>query len=63
MDKGLNFVPTPEKLDRYQTKKDLERLGRDIKLKMYYKSEPTSAFSENPAFKFLSNWTPPMQDA
>ena len=45
LDKGLNFVPTPEKLDRYQIKKDLERLARNIKLRMYYKTEPTLAFS------------------
>ena len=29
LDKGLNFIPTPRKLDRYQIKKDLEGLGRD----------------------------------
>ena len=58
LDKGLNFFPTPEKLDHYQIKKDLERLGKDIKLKMYYKTEPTPAFPERPAFKVPSNWTP-----
>ena len=45
LDKGLSFVPTPEKLDCYQIKKDLERLERNIKLRMYYKTEPTLAFS------------------
>ena len=60
LDKGLNFVPTPEKLDRYQIKKDLERLGRDIILKIDYKTEPTPAFSEKPAFKVPSNWPPPI---
>ena len=63
LDKGLNFVPTPEKIDCYQIKKDLEHLERDIKLKMYYKTEPTSAFSKKPAFKVPSNWTLPIQDA
>ena len=29
LDKGLNFVPTPEKLDRLQIRNDLEKLGRD----------------------------------
>ena len=37
LDKGLNFIPTPEKFDRYQIKKDLERLGRDIRLKCVIK--------------------------
>ena len=62
LDKGLNFVPTHEKFDRYQIKKDLEQLGRDIKLKIYYKTEPTPAFSEKPVFKVPSNWTPPIRD-
>ena len=35
--KGLNFAPTPEKLDRYQIKKDLERVGREISLKYIIK--------------------------
>ena len=30
LDKELNFVPTPEKLDRLQIKNDLERLVRDM---------------------------------
>ena len=42
LDKGLRFVPTPEKIDRYQIKMILSL--RDIKLKMYYETEPTPAF-------------------
>ena len=49
--KGLNFVQKPEKRDHYQIRKDPQRLGGDIKLKMYYKTEPSSVFSEKPAFK------------
>ena len=30
---------------------------------MYYKSKPTPAFSEKPAFKVPSNWTAPIRDA
>ena len=30
---------------------------------MYYKTEPTPAFSEKPDFKVPSNWTPPIRDA
>ena len=51
LDKGLNFVQTPEKRDTYQIRKDPQRLGGDIKLKMYYRTEPSSVFSEKPAFK------------
>ena len=44
LDNRLNFVSTPETIDRYQIKKDLERLGRDTKLRMHYKIEPTLDF-------------------
>lgn len=30
---------------------------------MYYKTEPTPAFSEKPVFKIPLNWTPPIRDA
>ena len=30
---------------------------------MYYKTEPTPAFSEKPAFKVPSNWTLPIRVA
>ena len=43
-------------------KKDLEKLGRDIRLKMHYLDEPTPAFSETPAFKVPSSWTPLIRD-
>ena len=36
---------TPEKLDRLQIKNDLERLGKGIKSRMYFKDNPTPAFS------------------
>ena len=62
LDKGLQFVPTPEKIDRYQIKKDLERLGRHIRLKMHFRNEPTENFSTTPAFRVPSNWTPPIND-
>ena len=33
-------------------------MGRDIRLKMHYLDEPTPTFSETPAFKVPSSWTP-----
>ena len=62
LDKGLNFVPTPEKLDRLQIKNDLEKLGRDIKLRIFYQNDLSQLFSENTAFKIPSSWTPPSRD-
>ena len=63
VDKGLNFIQTPEKLDCLQIKNDLERLGSDIKLRMYFKGNPAPAFSYKPAFKVPSTWSQPIRDA
>ena len=62
LDKGLNFVPTPEKLDRLQIKIDLEKLGRDIKLRIFYHNDLSPSFSKKPAFKVPSPWIPPIRD-
>ena len=37
-------------------------MGRDIRLKMHYLDEPTPTFSETPAFKVPSSWTPLIRD-
>ena len=62
LDKGLNFVPTPEKLDRLQIKNNPEKLGRDIKMRMFYQNDLSPSVSEKPAFKVPSSWTPPIRD-
>ena len=50
LSKGLSFVPTPEKIDHWQVKNDLEKFGRNIRLKMHFLNEHTSSLSEVPAF-------------
>ena len=62
LDKGLSFVPTTEKVDRLQIKNDFAKLGRDIKLRMFYQNDLSPSFSEKPAFKVPSSWTPPIGD-
>ena len=57
LSKGLSFVPTPERIDRYQLKNDLERFGRNIRLKMFYANESTLSFSNSRAFRIPSKWT------
>ena len=51
-----------EKLDRWHVKIDLEKFGRNIKLKMHFFNEPSSPFSEVLAFKAPSKWTPIIKD-
>ena len=62
LDKRLNFVLTPEKLDCLQIKNNLEKLGRDIELRMFYQNDLSPSFSEKPLFKVPSSWTPPIED-
>ena len=63
LEKGLSFVQTQEKIDKWQVKKDLEKLGQDIFLKMHYLDELTPAFSETLAFKVPSSWTLLIRDS
>ena len=60
LSRGLGFVPTPEKIDRSQVKQDLEKFGRNLRLKIYYLDQPTPHFFETPAFR--ANWTPIIRD-
>ena len=60
--KGLCFVPTPEKINRWQLKNGLEKFGRNIRLRMHFVSEVTPNFSKSPSFRIPSNWTPYIND-
>ena len=44
MSKGLGVLPTPEKIDYLQLKQDLKKIGRNVKLQMYYLDQPTPFF-------------------
>ena len=60
--KGLCFVPTPEKINRWQLKNGLEKFGRNIRLRMHFVSEVTPNFSKSPSFRIPSNWIPYIND-
>ena len=60
--KGLSFVPTLEKIDRWQVKNDLEKFGRSIRFKMRFLNESSPSFSKVPAFKTPSKWTQIIKD-
>ena len=57
LSKGLTFIPTPEKFDKHQIKLDVEEFGRQIKLRLFFKDEERD-FSNTPAFRVPSTWTP-----
>ena len=60
--KGLRFVPTPEKINRWQLKNDFEKFGRNIRLRMHFPNVVTPNFFESPPFRIPSNWTPYIND-
>ena len=60
--KGLGFVLTPEKINRWQLKFDLEKFGRNVRLRIDFVNEVTPNFSESPSFRIPSNWTPYIND-
>ena len=41
----LSFVPTPEKIDRWQVKNYLKKFGRNIRLKIDFLNKPCPSFS------------------
>ena len=58
LSKGLKFCPTPEKVDMYALRKDIKNYVRRIRLKEYFYAEDEGDFSEFPAFRKKSVWTP-----
>ena len=36
LSRGLNFCPTPNSIDKFQLKKDIDEFGRRLKLKYYF---------------------------
>ena len=50
LSRGLGFVTTPEKIDLWQFKQDLEKFGRNLRLKMYYLDQPTPFFRRRQHF-------------
>ena len=60
LSKGLKFCPTPEKIDVYHLRKDIKEYIRRIRLKEYFYSDEAvdGDFSEMPAFRKKSGWTP-----
>ena len=55
-DKGLNFCPTPNSIDKAKVKQDLEAFGRRLRLKWNFRNDERG-FSTNP-FRKKSTYNP-----
>ena len=51
--------PHSEQNQRTRVRTDFEDFARRMRLKWYFRNEPTSSFSERPSFKPKSSWKLP----
>ena len=59
LEKGLDYAPIQNKINKPEVRRDFEDFARRMRLKWYFRNEPTSSFSERPSFKPKSSWKPP----
>jgi hypothetical protein len=58
--KGLEFVPTSFKVNyEMDLREDFQEFSRRMRCKWHFKDNVTPDFSEIPAFRPKSTWTPP----
>ena len=59
LSKGLQFLPTSFKIDEVDLRKDFNEFSRRMRNKWHLRDNATADFSEIPAFRPKSTWTPP----
>ena len=59
LERGLGFVPTPNLTNEENLRRDSDNFSRKRRCKWFFRNEPSYDFSEVPAFKPKSLWTPP----
>ena len=57
--KGLDFAPIQRKLNEPELRRDLKDFCRRMRVKWYFRDEPTLFFSEQLSFSPESSWSPP----
>ena len=59
LEKGLDNAPIQNKINETELKGDFEDFARRMRLKWYFRNEPTPSFSERPSFTPKSSPKPP----
>ena len=59
LEKGLDFAPVQRTLNEPKLRKDFEEFCRRMRCKWHFRNEVSGTFSEIPAFRPKSNWSPP----
>ena len=57
--KGLDYAPIQNKINEPEIRRGFEDFVRRMRLKWYFRNEPTSSFSERPSLTPKSSWKPP----
>ena len=60
LEKGLDFAPIQRKLNEPELRRDFKDFCRRMRLKWYFRDEPTPFFSEQPTSSPKSSWSPPV---
>ena len=59
LDTGLNFIPTPQKVDEANLAKSINEVSRRIKLAYFFQHDLRGQFKHKVKFKKKSTWSPP----
>ena len=59
LEKGLDYAPIENKVNEPKLRSDFEEFCRRMRLKWYFRNDPTPDFSEKPSFTPKSSWKPP----
>ena len=58
LEKGLNYAPIQNKINKPELRKDFEDFARQMRLKWYLRNELISSLSERPSFTSKSSCKP-----
>ena len=58
LEKGLNYAPIQNKINKPELRKDFEDFARQMRLKWCLRNEPISSLSERPSFTSKSSCKP-----
>ena len=59
LEKVLDYAPIQNKVNEPELRSDFEEFCRRMRLKGYFRNDPTPDFSEKPSFTPKSSWKPP----
>ena len=58
LEKGLDYAPIQNKVNKPELRQDFDEFSRKMLLKWYFRNEATEDFSETPSFRCKSSWKP-----